>query len=65
MVSSLLAVSTLSSKRDQQRTEKAMMDYCKSVEGCRRQQLFSNFDGAQAIKRCSCCDICAESCNCQ
>ena len=47
-------------------TDSIMYQYITNKESCRRQMLFSEFEGyiCNAISRCKCCDICAIYCEC-
>ena len=38
--------------------------YIENTTMCHRDLIFSDFDGSDNIKKCSCCDICAVVCNC-
>ena len=64
----LCLATILFGKGDQQHTAKPMMEYCRNKEGCRRQELFKDFDNAETLSepksKCMCCDICACSCVC-
>lgn len=53
---------------DKMHTSKAMVNYCKNVEMCRRNLLFSDFEDSSLqsfnLTLCKCCDLCAEQCVC-
>lgn len=47
--------------------EPCMLEYCKNTVQCRRDFLFSDYDGynpSNYSKTCSCCDVCAIVCTC-
>ena len=45
--------------------DKAMVDYCKNLDSCRRNVLFKDFQMYQSTPvKCACCDICAALCKC-
>lgn len=56
------------SKSDERLLSPLMIGYCHNDKMCRRERLFSDFDGSDMIKKpcsqCLCCDICALSCKC-
>lgn len=53
---------------DQMNTAKAMMDYCRNTDVCRRQALFQDFEDRDLMAtpptKCQCCDTCAQNCTC-
>ena len=45
-----------------------MVHYCENYEVCRRELLFSDFDGCLIEKPCSfcfCCNVCGQICDCK
>ena len=56
------------SKSDNRFISPKMVHYCENYEVCRRQLLFSDFDGCAIEKPCSfclCCDVCGQNCDCK
>ena len=55
-------------KADERLISPKMVEYCNNDKVCRREMLFSDFDGGITEKTCSpclCCDICGLKCNCK